>query len=296
MLFTAIMSKKKVYLYGALVVLFLLSWLFSSVNTKKEGFPERVKIALRDVGNKLLLSNKDTSSLILPILQIEKSKYKLSFQNELSIEPSNLVLSVKNSFEKSSLPSNYRVEVIRCSDKEVGYSYEMKNQNEEDIVPCAGRLLPKGCYTIELKFTSTIYSFFNNYFFLLLALLSVIAFLLEYSFAKRKQAIIAVEEKCKNNIKIGSFQFYPEQNKLQRETKEINLSKKECELLVIFTESLNQIIKRDELTKKVWEDNGVFVGRSLDTYVSKLRKKLSADDTVKIVNVHGVGYKLEVKN
>ena len=59
-----------------------------------------------------------------------------------------------------------------------------------------------------------------------------------------------------------------------------------------FTET--EIIKREELSKKVWEDNGVFVGRSLDTYVSKLRKKLKQDSALKIINVHGVGYKLEV--
>jgi DNA-binding response OmpR family regulator len=75
---------------------------------------------------------------------------------------------------------------------------------------------------------------------------------------------------------------------------EINLSKKECELLAIFVAHPNQIIKRDELTKKVWEDHGVFVGRSLDTYISKLRKKLQADKSIKLTNVHGVGYKLEL--
>ena len=75
---------------------------------------------------------------------------------------------------------------------------------------------------------------------------------------------------------------------------EINLSKKECELLAIFVVNPNQIIKRDELTKRVWEDHGVFVGRSLDTYISKLRKKLKDDKTIKFTNVHGVGYKLEV--
>lgn len=75
---------------------------------------------------------------------------------------------------------------------------------------------------------------------------------------------------------------------------EINLSKKECELLAIFVANPNQIIKRDELTKRVWEVHGVFVGRSLDTYISKLRKKLKDDKTIKFTNVHGVGYKLEV--
>ncbi len=95
-------------------------------------------------------------------------------------------------------------------------------------------------------------------------------------------------------LKLGVFQFYPEQNKLVKQAIEIRLSKKECELLAIFVASPNQIIKRDELTKKVWEDNGVFVGRSLDTYISKLRKKLKEDTSIKLTNIHGVGYKLEV--
>lgn len=93
---------------------------------------------------------------------------------------------------------------------------------------------------------------------------------------------------------IGSFQFYPEQNKLVKKAIEINLSKKECDLLEILVAGSNQVVKRDELTKRVWEDNGVIVGRSLDTYISKLKKKLKDDKTIKITNVHGVGYKLEI--
>jgi DNA-binding winged helix-turn-helix (wHTH) protein len=80
-----------------------------------------------------------------------------------------------------------------------------------------------------------------------------------------------------------------------QKAKEINLSKKECELLEIFVANPNQIIKREELTKNVWEDNGVFVGRSLDTCISKLRKKLQVDASIQLINIHGVGYKLEIK-
>ena len=82
---------------------------------------------------------------------------------------------------------------------------------------------------------------------------------------------------------------------LIKEAEEIALSKKECELLSIFVDQPNEVVTRDELTKRVWEDNGVIVGRSLDTFISKLRKKLSADHTLSIENVHGVGYKLVVK-
>ena len=114
------------------------------------------------------------------------------------------------------------------------------------------------------------------------------------------QAVQEVKKRRKKSIEendytsLGSFHFYPEQNKLIKEAEEIPLSKKECELLAIFVAHPNQVIKREDLTKKVWEDNGVFVGRSLDTYISKLRKKLQTDDRIKITNVHGVGYKLEV--
>ena len=66
-------------------------------------------------------------------------------------------------------------------------------------------------------------------------------------------------------------------------------------MLEIFIANPNQIIKRDELEKRVWVDNGVFVGRSLDTYISKLRKKLKDNESIKLTNVHGVGYKLEVE-
>jgi DNA-binding response OmpR family regulator len=80
------------------------------------------------------------------------------------------------------------------------------------------------------------------------------------------------------------------------ETKEISLSKKEVELLSLFVANQNKIIKREELSKKVWEDHGVFVGRSLDTYISKLRKKLHEDETIKLTNIHGIGYILETKD
>jgi hypothetical protein len=292
-LFVSIMNKRKIYIYSGVVILVFFTWIFSDSNDKKDDFPETVKIALREVGNQLLLSNQDSTSLVLPILEIEKFKYKLSFQNQLSFEPSNIVAVVKESFQKSSLPNYYRVEVVQCSDSKVAYSYEVKNQSEKDIIPCFGRFLPNNCYTIEVKFTNIVASFFSKQFVLFVLIFILVVFLLDYKLSKRKQVEESIKSDSKHT-KIGIFQFYPEQNKLVKKALEINLSKKECEILAIFVASPNQIIKRDELTKKVWEDHGVFVGRSLDTYISKLRKKLKDDETIKLTNVHGVGYKLEI--
>ncbi|WBX71860.1 winged helix-turn-helix domain-containing protein [Tenacibaculum retecalamus] len=287
------MSRNKIYIYSVLVLLLFLSWIFSPSSKKNEDFSERVKVSLRDVGNQLLLSNKDATSLILPVTKFDGFTYKISFQNQLSFEPSNLVAIVDSSFKKAALSNYYRVEVLQCSDNEVAYSFEIKNKIEKDIVPCKGRILPKSCYIIKLKFTNRTIVPFNKNLFLIVFVLLLVVFLFDYKLSKKKIKELPTDDK-NEATKIGSFQFYPEQNKLVKQATEINLSKKECELLAIFVASPNQIIKRDELTKKVWEDNGVFVGRSLDTYISKLRKKLKEDSSVKLTNIHGVGYKLEL--
>ena len=293
MLFTLIMSRKSIYSFLVLAIIVFFTWMFLNSENTNEHFSEKVKLSLRAIGNQLLLKNQDSTSLVLPVVELENSTYALSFQHQLTFEPESLVTLIKNSFHKSSLPKYYSVEVIQCTDQEVAYSYEIKNETENDIIPCKGRFLPENCYIIEVRFTKRT-SFINNKHTFLYALIFVVFISLFVVFFNKRKYDVKPEENNSAYTTIGSFQFYPEQNKLVKKAQEISLSKKECELLEIFVANPNQIIKRDELTKKVWEDNGVFVGRSLDTYISKLRKKLKEDATIKLTNVHGVGYKLEI--
>jgi hypothetical protein len=286
------MNKRSLFIFSGFIIILISIWMFVGSDESKDIFSERVKVSLRSVGNQLLLANQDSTSLVLPVITLDKNKYQLSFQKALSFEPGQLVSLIDASFQKAALPNNYLVETLQCEAKEVAYSYQILNTVESNIVPCAGRVLPESCYTIEVLFIDkerassgkqVIYS----------VLLFVALILLLLGFYKRKQAKTP-DDNSENYARLGSFQFYPDQNKLVKQAKEISLSKKECELLEIFVANPNQIIKRDELTKKVWEDHGVFVSRSLDTYISKLRKKLEADDSIKITNIHGVGYKLEI--
>ena len=144
------MQKREFYLLVILSLIFFLGC--ESENSKTDVFEERTKIALREVGNQLLLSKKDSTSLILPVLKITKNEYHLSFEKPLGFEPNTLVAIVKESFHKIGFQENYLVEVIDCETKVVGYSYEIKNDTEKDIIPCAGRLLPENCYQIRFKF------------------------------------------------------------------------------------------------------------------------------------------------
>jgi DNA-binding response OmpR family regulator len=74
-----------------------------------------------------------------------------------------------------------------------------------------------------------------------------------------------------------------------------SLTFREAKLLQLFAENPDQLMEREFIINRIWADEGVLVGRSLDVFVSRLRKKLADDPSVAIVAVHGVGYKLEVR-
>ena len=292
MLFAELMNQLKIYFYSSVCLAIFAAIMIFTSNKKDEPFSGLVKIALRDVGNKLLLATQDSTSLILPVQKVEESKYQLSFEKELTIYPDTLVKIVQQSFQKANLPSHYQLEVKQCKDLEVAYSYQKSNAMTKDIIPCSGRIIPKKCYSIDVHFLN-VKTNTTQYYWIGLLFVSLLSVFVFFPKKKKTKQLNSTNERF---ISLGKFQFYPEENKLIVKTIEISLSKKEVELLTLFVENPNKIIKREELSKKVWEDHGVFVGRSLDTYISKLRKKLSEDESIKLTNVHGIGYMLEVKD
>jgi two-component system OmpR family response regulator len=86
--------------------------------------------------------------------------------------------------------------------------------------------------------------------------------------------------------------FSTQQITFQDQTSE--LTRKESVLLKLFCQHQNKVLNRDVIQKAIWEDEGYFVGRSMDVFISRLRKLLKPDRSLAIVNVHGVGYKFEV--
>ncbi|MBV6643991.1 MAG: response regulator transcription factor [Cyclobacteriaceae bacterium] len=91
---------------------------------------------------------------------------------------------------------------------------------------------------------------------------------------------------------LGGFRYYHEENRLNTPDEEIKLTTKENELLKIFLENLNKTVSRSIALKKIWKDDSYFNARSMDVYIAKLRKYLRADESIKIVTVHGEGFKL----
>ena len=98
-----------------------------------------------------------------------------------------------------------------------------------------------------------------------------------------------------NNIyKIGEYEFdHPNLNLKFDDEDERTLTQKEADLLKMFVENKNTVMKRSEILIKLWGEDDYFLGRSLDVFISRLRKYLKKDPSLKIENIHGVGFRLK---
>lgn len=109
-------------------------------------------------------------------------------------------------------------------------------------------------------------------------------------FVKRSHSPVSPDE---NNVQIGKYYFDYENLLLRYEDKDKTLTQMEADILRFLNNQKGVVIKRDEILKSIWGDDDYFNGRSLDVFISKLRKYLSLDENVKISTYHGVGFKLK---
>ncbi len=91
---------------------------------------------------------------------------------------------------------------------------------------------------------------------------------------------------------IGRFTFDTQKQLLCIDNKQTKLTTKENELLALLCSHANDILQRDYALKTIWIDDNYFNARSMDVYITKLRKHLKDDDQIEIINIHGKGYKL----
>jgi DNA-binding response OmpR family regulator len=99
-----------------------------------------------------------------------------------------------------------------------------------------------------------------------------------------------------NNFEVGDYKFDFNLQKLEVGGKAQKLTTREAELLKLLCINVNDVLDRTFALKSIWHDDNYFNGRSMDVYIAKLRKYLREDPNLEIVNVHGKGFKLLVKN
>ena len=265
---------------------------------------KHTEVSLRMIGHQVLLNAGDSSSRVLPVTK-ENGEYRIQFETEFAFNPDELVKTVNRVMRDTKMAKGYFMEVEDCKTRKVVYSYKKGDLENDDIIPCRSRDQPKACYSlvftlIKAKSSSSstnadsvqetqidnnrLYIIIGSTFAFLLLLLVLILLWKRRSKAKVNPHL----------IQVGNYYFDKHNTALILKERRIELTSKEADLLLVLYNAVNETVERDVILNVVWGDEGDYVGRTLDVFVSKLRKKLEGDPSVKIVNIRGIGYKLVV--
>lgn len=294
---------KRKYLYGLLLFMFIsLIYVAFSMTGSDDFDIARREILLRRIGHEILLQSGDSVSRVLPVKKIAENEYQISFENAFTFQPDSLVNTTQRLLAKDPLAGDYVVNVLNCANASVAYGYAISKNKKDDIIACTGRRQPIACYMINITFKPTgITTVKNEYFLGGLLFLAFVGFVFLRPVSPRETLPESQDTELPvsrniNMFTLGSMLFDAETRKLMINGKAINLTRTETRVLRIFALSPNEAIERSRLQKEIWEDEGIIVGRSLDMFISKLRKKLEFDPNTRIVVVRGKGYKLEISS
>ncbi|GAB5524084.1 MAG: hypothetical protein Roseis2KO_19560 [Roseivirga sp.] len=272
----------------ALLTVFVLTGLelMKSSSSASPMLNQQLELAVRGIGDQLLHLAGDDETPVPPVESLENATLRLSFKNSLGIQPDSLAaLSISKIPEQ--LASHVMINVKEAASEEVVYAFEIDYSGEHNI-PCLGRTLTAGNYRIDFQFDQPA-KLASEY---QLSMISVAGFaLLFFAFTGLKKE----NDDSENDPAVGGFTIDKDKSCLCFNHKEIQLTRKELSLIIILFDNVGKLVSRDYLVEQIWSKEGVVTGRSLDMFISRLRKKLSVSSQVKITNQHGKGYMLVVE-
>ncbi|MBD2755881.1 winged helix-turn-helix domain-containing protein [Spirosoma validum] len=271
---------------------------FAHSTTDTTQFSRKVNLALRRTAHHLLRNAGDDTSRIAPVNQ--QNAYTFSVQLDRPFDYSQLPALLQESFRIHEIRANYDVAVLDCAHGELQLGYNFRDLTENKEVPCEGRKQVNGCYKLQVTFATSETASQPPVLGWILAL-GVVMTGFGYVVWRKSASTSALGSTSESNqqesrlVRFGESSLDCTTQTLISGAARHNLTYREAKLLRYLIDHANQVIERDRILKSVWEDEGIFVGRSVDVFVSRLRKLLQADPTVRIVAVHGVGYRLEVQ-
>lgn len=106
-----------------------------------------------------------------------------------------------------------------------------------------------------------------------------------------KRSVVTPKSAQPENFKTDKLEFRPSELKIITPSETISITYKEAELLQFLIRNQDHVVKREDVLMKIWGTDDYYKGRSLDVFVSKVRKYLAVDPNVEIITIHGVGFK-----
>jgi hypothetical protein len=284
-------------------------WSRSDAPEVQQQFSEKINLALRQTAHRLLKLAGDSTSTIPPVKKTADNAYFVRLENHFNYD--SLPILLQNSFSIYGVKGTYNVVVSECEKGELVLGYSSfdvlapLDAIRSESAPCVGRNQAEGCYNFAVTFTDLPLSSSNvaiMWLFLGLSGLISMACMAYYSyFLPLKKKTIPPSVKMQDLVEkdethlvfIGQSIFDTRHQILSIGDTQQKLTFREAKLFELFCQHKNELLERDFILKHVWEDEGVLVGRSVDVFVSRLRKILKNDASLKITNVHSRGYRFE---
>ncbi len=292
-------SFRKTLFSGIWVFLMFISTVPVSGINESTRFSEQVNLALRRTAHRLLTENGDALSGIPAVEQSDPLTFLIRVDS--LFEYDKLPQLLQESFELQGISQPYNVTIINCGDGQIRLGYSYLDLEREDGVPCQGRQQEAGCYLLKVSFIQnrTEAAAGGKWWIIPIScLLAGLGFIVWRKSAKRSMRAgqDASADDAAHRVVFGDSSLDLSNLLLYTGKSVHHLTYREAKLLNLFANRPNQVLERDFILKSVWEDEGIIVGRSVDVFVSRLRKLLRDDASVKIAAVHGVGYRMEVEN
>ncbi len=286
-------------------ILLLLGLLFVRFIQKSEPVElrsDRVNLALRRTADRLLRAAGDSTSRIDAVVQTAPHIYRVRFGR--SFDYDQLPALLQESFSVHKIDRPYDVAILDCATKTLQLGYTIADLTGPLPVACQGRDLESGCYVLQVTFAPVQSASGSEWPFLALGgLLSCVLALVWYRAGQRPQPNPPAESSPvetdpaptnPNLLVFGQSCLDLTRQTLVTGPTTHTLTYREAKLLRVLVQHANEVLERDRILQLVWADEGVTVGRSVDVFISRLRKLLADDPAVRIATLHGVGYRLEV--
>lgn len=281
----------KIIRFLPILALPFLAWLIPvGQQEEPENFsPEKINLALRRTADALLRQSGDSTSRIPAVEQVVGDVWRVRLDQPFEYE--KLPALLQSSLNRFGISRPYEVAVRRCDDSTIDLGYHQIDFIQNNNVACGGREMPEGCHFIEITFLEnnkkkSLGGIFGGFLLLLLGGLT------GYWFFRRQKTTPAAAGETEW-LEFGNSRLDVAGQVLVCSGERQTLTFRETKLLRLFAAEPDRLLERDYILQQVWADEGVLVGRSVDVFVSRLRKKLAADPSVGIVAVHGVGYRLD---